>query len=312
LTSASACSSPGGSNRERVVYQDSCRGVGIDVQHRWWASGVHRWRERRYLALRRGRPIRIHRERYPCEVAPPALNGTRYSRLRSRAWSTGQPSWQPRCTASRTVVPITRGEVSRRNIRSAANSPWVYGRSPLSVVRPLLPPTAMEVQRSARRERTRARSLDSIIPGRSFELGAKPENKIDSETAGTFIRSIARELAGRRRPEFVVVSASWPQSGGFCRRDSEAGFRVLAVVDDFSECLALVADTSLSGVRVAREKGADSRVTRNRFHSAYRRPARHRTPLRRISVSSPQISRRSGLSRRRSISRRDPRATGRH
>ena len=192
-------------------------------------------------------------------------------------------------------MPITRGEVSRRNIRSAANSPWVYGRSPLSVVRPLLPPTAMEVQRSARRERTRARSLDSIIPGRSFELGAKPENKIDSETAGTFIRSIARELAGRRRPEFVVVSASWPQSGGFCRRDLEAGFRVLAVVDDFSECLALVADTSLSGVRVAREKGADSRVTRNRFHSAYRRPARHRTPLRRISVSSPQISRRSGL-----------------
>jgi putative transposase len=31
-------------------------------------------------------------------------------------------------------------------------------------------------------------------------------------------------------------------------------FRVLAVVDDFTrECLALVADTSLSGLRVARE-----------------------------------------------------------
>ena len=31
-------------------------------------------------------------------------------------------------------------------------------------------------------------------------------------------------------------------------------FRILCVVDDFSrECLALVADTSLSGVRVARE-----------------------------------------------------------
>jgi putative transposase len=31
-------------------------------------------------------------------------------------------------------------------------------------------------------------------------------------------------------------------------------FRVLAVVDDYSrECLALVADTSLSGIRVARD-----------------------------------------------------------
>ena len=37
----------------------------------------------------------------------------------------------------------------------------------------------------------------------------------------------------------------WPTAGGF---------RILAVVDDFSrECLALVVDTSLSGVRVARE-----------------------------------------------------------
>lgn len=34
-------------------------------------------------------------------------------------------------------------------------------------------------------------------------------------------------------------------------------FRILAVVDDFSrECLGLVADTSLSGVRVARELDA--------------------------------------------------------
>ncbi len=34
-------------------------------------------------------------------------------------------------------------------------------------------------------------------------------------------------------------------------------FRILAVVDDFSRaCLALVADTSLSGTRVAREPDA--------------------------------------------------------
>ena len=37
-----------------------------------------------------------------------------------------------------------------------------------------------------------------------------------------------------------------------CRR-----LRILAVVDDFTrECIALVADTSLSGLRVARELGA--------------------------------------------------------
>jgi putative transposase len=39
--------------------------------------------------------------------------------------------------------------------------------------------------------------------------------------------------------------------------DNGRRFRILAVVDDFSrECLALVADTSLSGVRVARELDA--------------------------------------------------------
>ena len=39
----------------------------------------------------------------------------------------------------------------------------------------------------------------------------------------------------------------------FCKTDGRR-FRILAVVDDFSrECLALVADTSLSGLRVTRE-----------------------------------------------------------
>ena len=38
-------------------------------------------------------------------------------------------------------------------------------------------------------------------------------------------------------------------------------FRILAIVDDFTrECLALIADTSLSGARVARELDASSRA----------------------------------------------------
>ena len=45
-------------------------------------------------------------------------------------------------------------------------------------------------------------------------------------------------------------------------------FRILAVVDDFTrECLCLAADTSLSGIRVARELGAIS-ARRGRPRSA--------------------------------------------
>lgn len=45
-------------------------------------------------------------------------------------------------------------------------------------------------------------------------------------------------------------------------------FRILAVVDDFSrECLALVADTSLSGLRVTRELDALIRLRGNRRRS---------------------------------------------
>lgn len=40
-------------------------------------------------------------------------------------------------------------------------------------------------------------------------------------------------------------------------QDHALRFRILAVVDDFTrQCLALVADTSLSGIRVGRELSA--------------------------------------------------------
>jgi len=52
-------------------------------------------------------------------------------------------------------------------------------------------------------------------------------------------------------------------------------FRILAVVDDFTrECLALVADTSISGARVARELDAVI-VTRGRPATWYPTTARN-------------------------------------
>lgn len=60
------------------------------------------------------------------------------------------------------------------------------------------------------------------------------------------------------RPPLSHKSMRCQSTGGRCSiRLSAAGFRVLAAVDDYSrECLALVADSSLSGLRMARELGA--------------------------------------------------------
>jgi putative transposase len=56
-----------------------------------------------------------------------------------------------------------------------------------------------------------------------------------------------RRWRSRREPTSAGASISWRIADG--RR-----FRILAVVDDFTrECLALVADTSLPGLRVVRE-----------------------------------------------------------
>ena len=56
----------------------------------------------------------------------------------------------------------------------------------------------------------------------------------------------------RRRPDDAALRAKIRALATDGRR-----FRILAVVDDFTrECLALVADTSLSGARVARELDA--------------------------------------------------------
>lgn len=56
-----------------------------------------------------------------------------------------------------------------------------------------------------------------------------------------------------RGPE--IAEGDFPSNG--MRAADVCRFRILEVVDDFTrECLALVADTSLSGARVARELDA--------------------------------------------------------
>jgi len=50
----------------------------------------------------------------------------------------------------------------------------------------------------------------------------------------------------------LSINSAWDLSSDDSRR-----FRILCIVDDFTrECLGLIADTSLSGARVARELNA--------------------------------------------------------
>src|SRR5713101_4525695 len=63
---------------------------------------------------------------------------------------------------------------------------------------------------------------------------------------------LATRARGRRRRSNVATLSQCAARRWWYRR-----FRILAIVDDFTrECLALVADTSLPGLRVARELDA--------------------------------------------------------
>ena len=69
-----------------------------------------------------------------------------------------------------------------------------------------------------------------------------------------------KRALGTRAPMAIAAGAEPALEPGLSvatRFDDGRRFRILAVVDDFTrECLALVADTSLSGLRVARELDA--------------------------------------------------------
>jgi putative transposase len=68
-----------------------------------------------------------------------------------------------------------------------------------------------------------------------------------------------KRALGTRRPIALLTApnARWSLDFACDAFTDGRRFRILAVVDDFTrECLALVADTSISGVRVARELDA--------------------------------------------------------
>lgn len=109
-----------------------------------------------------------------------------------------------------------------------------------------------------------------------------------------------KRALGTRRPMLVPDRADARWSLDFVSETFTDGrrFRVLAVFDDFTrECLALIADTSLSGLHVVRELDAIIRLARRAGHDRLRqRPKSGRKWGRRSkSLCSPACSRRMTL-----------------
>jgi putative transposase len=110
------------------------------------------------------------------------------------------------------------------------------------------------------RRRFGYRRLHQMLRRDGWDVGLKKVRRLYGEE-----RLQVRRRKGRKKAQGVRVPAPIPQgpnqrwSLDFVSDVFAHGrrFRVLGVIDDFTaECLALVADTSLSGVRVARELDA--------------------------------------------------------
>jgi putative transposase len=110
---------------------------------------------------------------------------------------------------------------------------------------------------AAERRRFGYRRLHVLLRREGHAVNRKRVQRIYREERLTVRRRGGRKRAmGTRRPMETPVAANQRWSLDFVSDQFTDGrrFRILAVVDDCTrECLALVADTSLSGVRVARE-----------------------------------------------------------
>jgi putative transposase len=109
------------------------------------------------------------------------------------------------------------------------------------------------------RERRRFgyRRLHVLLRREGFEVNHKQPFRLYREERLTVRRRGGRKRAiGTRAPMMIPLRSNERWSLAFVADQMADGrrFRILAIVDDCNrECLALVADTSLSGVRVARE-----------------------------------------------------------
>lgn len=110
---------------------------------------------------------------------------------------------------------------------------------------------------SAERRRFGYRRLHLLLRREGWEVNWKKLYRIYREEKLTVRRRGGRKRAlGTRTPMAIPQGPNQRWSLDFASDALSCGrrFRVLCVIDDFSrECLAAVVDTSLSGVRVARE-----------------------------------------------------------
>jgi putative transposase len=104
------------------------------------------------------------------------------------------------------------------------------------------------------------RRLGILLAREGIRLNHKKLRRLYAEEKLQVRRRGSRKRAVGTRSPMVLPQAPnqrWSLDFVSDALDDGRRFRILAVVDDFSrECLALVADTSLSGVRVARELDA--------------------------------------------------------
>jgi len=113
---------------------------------------------------------------------------------------------------------------------------------------------------AAERRRFGYRRIHVMLQRQGIEMNLKKLRRLYREEKLQVRKRGGRKRAlGTRRPIGVLNGANERWSLDFVSDAFTDGrrFRVLAVVDDYTrECLTLVADTSLSGLRVARELDA--------------------------------------------------------
>jgi putative transposase len=113
---------------------------------------------------------------------------------------------------------------------------------------------------AAVRRRFGYRRLHILLQREGLTLNHKKLRRIYAEERLQVRRRGGRKRAfGTRAPQTLLQGPDQRWSMDFVHDQLSDGrrFRILAIVDDFTrECLALVADTSLSGLRVGRELNA--------------------------------------------------------
>ena len=161
---------------------------------------------------------------------------------------------------------------------------WVLGADRTSVrYRSIRPDDAAVRARlrelAAVRRRFGYRRLHVLLTREGISMNHKKLRRLYREERLQVRRRGGRKRAlGTRAPMALPQGANQRWSLDFLSdalADSRR-FRILAIVDDFTrECLALVADTSLSGMRVARE--LDALIAMRGKPATVRQRQRHRT-----------------------------------